>query len=502
MSHRFVARSMRLMLVGLLLVAASRLAAGASIGLNFTGLTLFDGAALSGNNGYAPPDNAGGVGPGEIAQLINGGYAVYDKMNGTLVQQKSGRQFWIDAGIDPGPGIANLGAFNQRILYDPSEGRWIAAALTGESVDNYVLVARSETADPAGAWKAVSFLGNAGGIGRFADFTRLGVDANGVYIGTNNFTSNTAGGEPANVSLFSVPKADLMAGVPTLANMTRFDAVNQFPYIVGSTPNPVINFGPVGNHAPVLATAFPPNRLSRIDLINTAAAGATKSATVTQITVNSYAPPPLAAQPDGTREIVTIDQRIKANIYQVGNVIYAVHDVKVGNNVGIKWYKINEATNQLIQEGILSHPDYDYFQASIAANADGDVVIGFNRSGLVADGQLSIFAAVGTTSAGVTTFDAPFLVKASTVDDYHYVDNRWGDYTTTVVDPLNPKVFWTFQEYALEELAPLSDEWAWATQVSQIIVPEPESMALAAIALAAVALIAWRRRGFALRKTA
>jgi hypothetical protein len=495
MFERASTRALGVVVVGLLLVVACRVAAAASIGLNFTGRTLFDGVQLNENKGYAPPDNSGGVGPDAIAQLINGAYAVYDKTNGALVQEKSGRQFWIDAGVDPGNQLLNLGAFNQRILYDPTAGRWIAAALTGESVDNDVLLARSETADPTGDWKAVSFLGNAGGNGRFVDFTRLGVDANGVYIATNNYTGLP--GELTNVSLFSVPKADLMAVVPTLDNMTRFDAVNQNPYIIGATPSPVINFGAAGDHAAVLATAFPPNRLRRVDLMNTAAAGATLSETITNISVSQYAIPPAAAQPDGTREISVIDQRIKANVYQVGDVLYAVHDVKVNDNVAIKWYKISESTNQLIQEGTLSDPDYDYFQASIAANADGDVVIGFNRSGFGPDGQLSIFAVHGTTTGGVTTFGAPFLLKASTVDDYHYVNSRWGDYTTTWVDPVNSKVFWTFQEYALEEFAPFSDEWAWATHITQIIVPEPASMALAAIALAALAATAWRRRGFA-----
>jgi PEP-CTERM motif len=492
MSQRIIARRLCAALAGLALVVAPGPALGTSIGLNFTGMTVFDGAMLSGNQGYAPPDNSGGVGPGAIAQLINGAFAVYDKTSGALVQEKSGRQFWIDAGVDPGNGIVNLGAFNQRILYDPTAGCWIAAALSGESVNNNVLLARSDTADPTGPWKAVSFLGNAGSAGKFADFTRLGVDANGVYIATTNYTSLT--GDLINASLFSVPKADLTAPTPTLSHMTRFDDLNQPGYTVGTTPSLVINFNPVSTHAPVLATSFPPNRLARIDLQNTAGPGATKSATVTVIPVSSYARPPEAAQPDGTRVISTIDQRIKANVYQVGNVIYAVHDVKVGVNVGIKWYKIDETTNQVIQEGVLSDPNYDYFQGSIAANADGDVVIGFNRSGFGGDGQLSIFAVQGTTTGGVTTFGAPFLLKASTVDDYHYVNNRWGDYTTTMVDPVNPKVFWTFQEYALAELAPQSTDWAWATNITQIIVPEPASIALAVIALAAFVAIARRRR--------
>jgi len=65
--------------------------------------------------------------------------------------------------------------------------------------------------------------------------------------------------------------------------------------------------------------------------------------------------------------------------------------------------------------------------------------------------------------------------------------DRWGDFTTTVVDPSDPLVFWTFQEYALS-----SGEWA--TQITQIVVPEPSSIALAAVALAALALAAHGRR--------
>lgn len=484
--------------VGLVLVVAPAPALGASIGLNFTGITLGDGIFANGD-GYAPPDNAGGVGPDNIAQLINGAYAVFDKSSGEALQFMSGKQFWINAGVDPGtgPGTTDLGAFNQRILYDPTADRWIAAALSGQSVDNSVLLARSETSDPAGAWKAVSFLGNAGGDGKFADFTRLGVDANGVYIATSNFTSNTPQGGLDSQSVFSIPKADLLAAVPTLTNMTRFDGLNKdiFAYY-GAAINPIINFGPAGDHAPLLATSEEATAtvLYRSDLMNTGGAGATISPEAVPIDVGVYAMPPDAAQPDGTRVIGLIDQRFKSNVYQVGDVIYAVHDVKVGDNAAIKWYQIDEATGTVIQEGVLSDPAYDYFQASIAANADGDVVIGFNRSGLGADGQISIFAAIGSTAAGVITFDEPLLLKAGTVDDYHYVNDRWGDYTTTLVDPFDPAVFWTFQEY------PLAAD-AWATHVSQIIVPEPASIGLAIIALSAFVAVARRRLRSNGRKT-
>ncbi len=487
MSHRVAAplRGCVLIVFCLALGRASIVAQAASIGVNFTGVTVADGIKLNNNNGYAPPDNVGGVGPESIVQLINGAFAVYDK-SGIQQELISARQFWTEAGIDPGPGIVNLGTFNQRIIYDAPSGHWIAAGLSGEPTNNYVMLARSENSDPLSQWTAVRFLGNAGGDGKFVDYTRLGVDANGVYISTNNYTSNLPGGGLDGVSVFSLPKADLLAATPIVSNLSRFDAIDAGEY--GLSIQPIVNFGPSTGHAPILGTsaALGDNVLLRADLTGTGAAGATISPG-TMINVAPYIAPPLAAQPDLTRQIQTIDDRISAHAYQIGNIIYAALATKVGLNSGIKWMKIDETTNQVIQEGILSDPNFDYFQPSISANADGDIVISFNRSGFGAGGNLSIFASVGKMMGNLTTFAAPFLLKASTVNNYHYVNNRWGDYTTTVIDPLNPSVFWTFHEYALNNNA-------WATQITQVIVPEPEGIMLGAMAMLAVSLVAWRRR--------
>jgi hypothetical protein len=485
MSHRpravLLAHVLQTVLFALVLITAT--AHAASIGLNFTGVKLSDGISLNGG-GYAPPDNSGGVGPDHVVQLINGAFAVYDKTTGSQSQPLiSGRQFWMDAGIDPGPGIANLGVFNQRVLFDPASGRWLAAALTGQSTNNNILLARSETSDPTGDWKAVGFLGNAGGPGKFVDYTRLGVDATGVYISTDNFNSSAGGLD--GVSVFSVPKADLLAPIPTLANISRFDAIDAGEY--GTTIQPIINFGAATGRAPILGTsaAFTDTALFRANILGSGAAGATLTPGA-MVTVNSYTYPPQAAQPDGTRVLQTIDDRFSANVYQVGNIIYATNAIKVGNNAGVHWVKIDEQNNVVIEEGILSDPNFDYFQPSISANANGDVVISFNRSGFGPDGNISIFAAVGKTVAGVTTFGSPFLLKASAVNNYHFVNNRWGDYTTTIVDPSNPNVFWTFQEYAVASNA-------WATQITQILVPEPDSRVLAGLALVVLCYVARRR---------
>ena len=194
--------------------------AGSKILENFQGVTLNDTFLL--RSASVPPDSMGAAGPDDFVQLINGAFAIYQK-DGTLAQPLiTDRQFWIDAGISPGS-FPTRGApvTDPRIVYDPSVGRWFAVQAdlltTASGTQNDILVARSNSSDPSGGWKAAGFIANNTGFG---DFPTLAVDANGVYIGTNNFTSS---GSPKDVSLFSIPKANLLAGTPTLADMTRFD---------------------------------------------------------------------------------------------------------------------------------------------------------------------------------------------------------------------------------------------------------------------------------------
>jgi hypothetical protein len=277
--------------------------------------------------------------------------------------------------------------------------------------------------------------------------------------------------------------------------MTRFD--DQSNAILGATIQPVINFGPAQRFEPLIATSSAHNSsiLFSTALSGADAANAQLSAT-THITVTPYSNPPLAGQSNGTRVINATDDRIGANAYQVGNVIYAAHATTFNGNSAITWLKIDATNNQIIQEGILSDPNFDYFQPSIAANSSGNIVIAFNRSGLVVGGNVRVFAAVGTTTGSVTTFGTPFQLQVSTTGNYNYTAGgpsvRWGDYATTVVDPDNPNVFWTFNQYAL--LDPNETGNAWATQITEIIVPEPRAIGLALAALAGLIGVCWRYR--------
>src|SRR5438552_803063 len=81
-------------------------------------VTSFPG---SGPNGWIPPDTMGAVGPSNLMEFINDQVVIRDKSGNALVTE-SGNTFWANAGV------ANVGAYDSRIAYDPVSQRWFASS--------------------------------------------------------------------------------------------------------------------------------------------------------------------------------------------------------------------------------------------------------------------------------------------------------------------------------------------------------------------------------------
>jgi hypothetical protein len=92
-----------------------------------------------------------------------------------------------------------------------------ATSANGAGNSNMAFIAASKTGNPTGGWNAAGFVAPTGFTDGFADFDTLGLDKNGAYLGTNNFNM---GGTGQSISVFSMPKSDLVAGTLSIANMT------------------------------------------------------------------------------------------------------------------------------------------------------------------------------------------------------------------------------------------------------------------------------------------
>ncbi len=433
-----------------------------AIGQNFTGSTYGI------DSPYLPPDCNGAAGPDQYVELINGRFTIYAKSDGSAVQTMTSADFWNQTGLMFDPGVI---VTDPRILYDPSVQRWFACAIElrqSDEVSNRFVLAVSATVDPTGSWKGLAFTADPVD-GNFADFPTLGLDANGVYLAGFLFRPNTE--LDLGQTLVSIPKADLLGATPIAANRTWFGLLESTNY--GYILQSAVSFDTSAGTCTVLAVGnlgydwVSHSNLLSFAVQNAAGPGPATLSLPTNINVERYYKPLNPTQPDGNDTLDVGDTRFSAKVYQVGGILYGVHSCEISNRAALRWYKINAATHEVLQWGTIADTNLEFFYPSIAANLSGTAVIGFN--GCSTSTFVSSYAVVGETVDGITTFGAPLLLKSGSAS-YKLAGfgnvSRWGDYSSTCVDPADPNRFWTIQMYPIYS-------GVWATQITELLTAVP-----------------------------
>ncbi|MHC4957653.1 MAG: PEP-CTERM sorting domain-containing protein [Planctomycetota bacterium] len=458
----------------LVLAAPNAQADSIQIGLNFTGSTM--GEQETDGSYWFPPDTMGGVGEDHIVEILNGAYRVYDKTDGSVLQESTLNDFWTSSGVS-----WNSKTFDPRVLYDAASDRWYAASVDGSRQANSILFAISDSGDPTAGWTGYSFDSDSTDE-RWADFPTMGLNADGIFISATMFPTTTSAETDALKFVLTIPKADLIGG--SVANVTTFENISDS---IGFNQQPVVNYD--GGEMPqLLLTAYNvPDGWLKFNTIEGPIDSPTLDTAGGFVSITPL-DDPLEAQQQGTTDLVnTGDTRISGNAVLVDGEIWAVHSYDEGGRAGIAWYRIDADTLNIIESGTISDPDLAYYYPSIAVNRYGEVVIGFSGSG--SDQYISAYAAVGWMSGGVTTFKDPMLLHAGSAS-YTILDssdrNRWGDYSATVFDPFDERTFWTFQEF-------VSDTNEWSIRITQIRfgIAEPATALLLAVG---TGLLLLRRR--------
>jgi hypothetical protein len=117
---------------------------------------------------------------------------------------------------------------------------------------------------------------------------------------------------------------------------------------------------------------------------------------------------------------------------------------------GILWYEVRVSDGALLQEGLVDDPTCDYLNPSLAVDRDGNVGLGCTRTSEKEFPSVYVMMhAAGDPPGSVGT---PVLAVPGTTYYRHSAPSRigigWGNYSTTCVDPSDPSLLWTCQEYA------------------------------------------------------
>ncbi len=381
-----------------------------------------------------------------------------------------------------------------RIAWDPGTGRWFAATLqvenafgvaTGCTFASRYWVAVSASGDPTSTWHVYAFnTANLLASPSAADYTQLGFNGDGIFIGGNQF--NQAGSAYVGAWSLGIPKAVAQAGgaISSIGGFGGFTASDGSATRLLDTVQPTVSYGDGagGPSGEILISSFnesvTENKVVVYDfsnVLNQQSQGKKLSGVVVTLG-HAYAQPPNADNyPSCMNCLETIDNRISATpVYMNGNV-YATHDTAVNNgtttNANVHWMVIHPVLQQTTTAGCslcstITTGTYriddqyltyggttdDWFGV-IQPDREGNVFMAYeygSTSGHVSPSSVYIARRVtlvrGASWGGPSSSGGIFLRLAANATN----NSRWGDYEAAAFEGWgrNPNSILFATEYA------------------------------------------------------
>lgn len=423
-----------------------------------------------------PPDPHGSAGPNGVLQVVNTRVAYWDKTGGSLWGPTSLATFfpWVSPGTQSDP----------RALYDPATQRFYVAVLElpfltdPANLRSFIDVAVSKSSDPASAttndWYVYQ-IDNTLTVNTnsfFGDYTTLGYDGQAIYVTLNTYSILDfvmgSGATPGDEQITVLNKAAFLNGTTNYS----------FVYVPGGPsaaftlqPCTVIGTNSPGNVA-YFGETFPGNN-SRTQVRVWALTDPLGAQTLTSRFVsipNNGGPPTAGAPQRGTTITVDpLDGRTQGNAFwNNGSVWFCTTAGASAGRTSVYYYEVNlngfpAGTPALGTAGSISGGSAWTYQPSIGGNDRGDVCVVFTQSS--GSSYPSIRYAI--RPSGATNFDPAVTLKVSPA---YSNSDRWGDYGSVSVDPLNDS-FWVTHEWSRS-----TRQHDWGTWWANLLAGNPPAL--------------------------
>jgi len=431
---------------------AAQLSAPTTPGLNFAGV---------GNGDYgfdpnsAPPDTNGVVGATQYVQWVNQSFAVFDKTTGAIAAgfPKNGNSLW--AGF--GGGCQNNNDGDPLVQYDKAANRWILSQFSVSTTPFLQCVAVSTTSDATGTYARYAFQ-----YANFPDYPKMGVWPDGYYISFNIFGNSFLGGLAC-----AYDRTKMLAGLP--ANQICFGPISSFASPLPSDLD--------GSTAP---PAGSPNffvnlqTTTSLNLFKFHADFATPANSTftgpTVITVPGFATAATVPQQDTSQRLDALSDRLMYRLayrniggHEAMVVTHSVAGPKVRgvSTAGVRWYELRSpgtGTFSLFQSATFSPDTRHRWMGSAAMDKVGNIALGYSLSSGTTRPALGY--ATRTPADAPGTLANEVIFKQGTGSQLTGL-SRWGDYSTTSIDPVDDCTFWFTGEYLKA-----NGTFNWSTQIT------------------------------------
>ena len=466
-----------------------------AVGTNFTATNLA-------GTGSFPPDNDGAVGPTQYVCAVNGRIISFNKTTGLA-------DGVLNANIDTFfSSVRNASSTSDPMCrYDRLSGRWFVSIIN-VSTPNRWLLAVSDAASngvltagtvwtfyffvPATVAPAIS-----NGSTCLTDYPSLGVDANALYMGGDEFCGT---GQPfQQTDVFVIRKSSVLSGGPIVVTAFRGLMTATGGYVGPFAPRGVDNEDPSTNEGYFVGADGATYGTLYMNRVANPGGTPTLSANI-PITIPTTAEPRPVPHPGNTGgywgRLDALDTRLFHAVMR-GQQLWTSHNVGVNNagvssgvytsdtRVGSRWYQINVPVSSgapsITQSGTVftasasnDSLQKNYFIPSISVSGQGHAVMSVCSAG---QNDFINAAAVGRLASDpLGTMQSPVAVTTQTSFTYNPAGNpggisagqprRWGDYSTTTLDPVDDMSMWTVEQFA-------DANNSYGVRVARILAPPP-----------------------------
>jgi hypothetical protein len=404
---------------------------------------------------FIPPDTMGAVGPDHVMTTLNSEVQIQSRQ-GDVISKVALETFWNSLG--------HTIVFDPKVYYDHFHRRWLFITMAdAELPSSALMIGVSNDSDPTGNWTLFDVDADAGNT-LWADYPNVGFSEKWVVVTANMFTVANDGFTRSDIYAFDQQNLNASGAFKTFSDL-------------GFTYVPAVNYD-AGQASLYLLTQEDDGLSLRIASIsgqvgqemftvNVALAATTQGWQFVPPAGPNFLP-----QLGSTVLIAANDSRLMNCVLRNGSLWCTHHVFLPANGIvdraAVQWWQI-QPTGAVVQRGRIEDPSakLHYVFPSIAVNVNSDVLIGYSRfsSDRFASGGYTYHFA--TDSPGVTGQDTVLKAgEAPYAKDFGGGRVRWGDYSATVVDPLNDVDMWTIQEYAA---TPGSRGDRWGTWWGQLL---------------------------------
>jgi hypothetical protein len=408
-------------------------------------LSSFKGLDLQNWGAGWPPDTHGDVGPNHFIQVVNTSVGVFDKATGNRLAAFTFNNFFKASG---GSGIC--ASYNQGdpiALYDQVSGRWIITDFAFTSVRKgpfYQCIAVSKTSDPvSGGWWLFTFQADSANLN---DYPKLGIWSDGIYMSANMFK---AASTYKGTKVWALNREDLVSGssLRSVAFQLGTSYFSLLPANVkGTNPpagTPEYFVSDWGSTTSMKLWKFTVNWTSPSSSTFT---GPTNFAVAAFTKPSSRVP-----QKDSSETLDTLGDRLMTwlqyrNIAGVES-LWLSRTVVAGSSMGIRWAEVRglSGTPAVYQQGTYA-PDSNYrWMPSLAVNKNGDMAVGYSVSSSSMFPAIRYAGRLSTDALGTLGQSEASMIAGTGSQSGGY--NRWGDYSSMSVDPVDDCTFWYTNEY-------------------------------------------------------